>query len=661
MGDTQTAERTALATAMMQQSFLLVLSTWTIERLANLLRSAGRAPFTHVIVERPEHDRVYHYLYSKKEVLDFIQRNPPEYILHQAFDLHEHTSVPEVQGEADVSEVPAGRAVVMSDEHAVGFFDDTTQPPLKMVSERALSQSSPAPAAAAAAGTGTGAVARPFSAFPALKAPDEAAPKDSIDVLVGFSSKPDAKVQGGGAINIPDADRGRDCLILLTGDGITLDPPQVYVPLRENALTSVSGIIDAHATSVIIRALYVYRDQVIGSVRRDVAVTGAVIDVTAEEAVAQAEATSARADPCRIQLPDAEKAVDITVSITSKQDGSLEWKLLAPAYPYPLGAIPAKPAPPNTQEFAADIMRDLKTQAFGGPLARSILESKGLDITAYIPDQFFEVLEAVHAAIKRPPTLLLLTNETYVPWELAYLHTPLDRAAPPFLAAQTVMGRWVEEPHVMLPPTVGLNITRFTAVASEYGRESGSGQRKLVMALAEQKALEAKWQTVNLEAKVDEIRTLVSGTAIPGHLVHFAIHGYSDPAANNQTLILADGSQIPASAMTGAYRCGGTPRFSFVFLNACQVGAPGRSLGHAGGFPGELVRRGTMGFIAPLWDVHDQDAHDAALAFYDDVFTHGRKVGEALLERRRKYADKSATPLAYIYYGHPALRLQRAP
>ncbi len=644
-------ERTAPASAVMQQSFLLVLSNWTIEQLDRFLRAAGRARYTHVVIERPEPGIRYHYLYTSEEVFKLIQRNTPETRLHQAFDLHEHTSSSEVDGAADVSEIPTGRVVVMSVDNVVGFFDDTAPAAAGGAAERAVPQN---PAA-----TGAPPV-HPFSAFPALRAPDEADLEEEIEIFVGFSSRPDPKVKGGAsAIEISDPDRGKDVLVLLTGDGVALDPAQVYVPLRENALVSVSGTIDPHATSAIIRALFVYRDQVIGSVRRDVAVKGAIIDLSEEEAAAGATAATARADPCRIKLPDTERAVDITVSIISKQDGDLEWKLIAPAYPHPLGAIAPKPAPPGTREFAADIMKDLRSQGFGGPLARNILESKGQDIAAYIPDKFFEVLETVHAAIKRPPTLLLLTNETYVPWELAYLHTPLDPSAPPFLAAQTVMGRWVEEPHVMLPPVVHMNVARFTAVASEYGRDSNSGQRKLVKALAEQKALESKWQTINLEAILDEMRPLVSGTVIPGHLVHFAIHGYSDPNANNQTLILADGSQIPASAMTGAYRCGGTPRFSFVFLNACQVGAPGRSLGHAGGFPGELVRRGTMGFIAPLWDVHDDDAHDAALAFYDDVFANGKKVGEALLERRRKYEDKSATPLAYIYYGHPALRLQR--
>ena len=73
-----------------------------------------------------------------------------------------------------------------------------------------------------------------------------------------------------------------------------------------------------------------------------------------------------------------------------------------------------------------------------------------------------------------------------------------------------------------------------------------------------------------------------------------------------------------------------------------------------------LVRGGTVGFIAPLWDVHDDVARAAAEAFYQETFKTGSSVGAALQARRKTYDNDSTTPLAYIYYGHPALRLNRA-
>jgi CHAT domain-containing protein len=118
---------------------------------------------------------------------------------------------------------------------------------------------------------------------------------------------------------------------------------------------------------------------------------------------------------------------------------------------------------------------------------------------------------------------------------------------------------------------------------------------------------------------------------------------------------------VSALTVIGAYRCGQTPRFSFVFMNACQVGIPGEVLGEVGGFPGELVRGGAYGVIAPLWDVHDDVAQDCAMAFYKAVFKEGKSVAEALRETRATYkSDSSTTPVAYVFYGHPSLKLRKA-
>jgi CHAT domain-containing protein len=176
--------------------------------------------------------------------------------------------------------------------------------------------------------------------------------------------------------------------------------------------------------------------------------------------------------------------------------------------------------------------------------------------------------------------------------------------------------------------------------------------------MAERELLAKDWKAIPLEAKKAEVTSILTGVKVPGHLVHFAVHGISDPAANHQAILLADNSEIRASALTGSFNCGEVPRFSFVMLNACQVGTAGASLGQAAGFPGTLVRRGVLGFIAPLWEVDDKLAFEFAAAFYREAFTEGKPIGTVLHERRAVYDRAgSTTPVAYIYYGHPALRL----
>jgi CHAT domain-containing protein len=294
---------------------------------------------------------------------------------------------------------------------------------------------------------------------------------------------------------------------------------------------------------------------------------------------------------------------------------------------------------------------------FRGPFGRNVLETVGRDVAALIPPLFFEILANVHAALGRTPTLLWLTDEAYVPWELATLAAPLDPGAPAFLAAQTRMGRWLDDEQVMLPPPHAVDVQRVSVVASKYGL--AAGQRELTQAIAEREKLCKEWDGQPFEATADDLVTLATGAKLAGHLVHFAVHGFSDPMANAQSLLLADKSELPASALVGAHRCGEKPRFAFVFLNACQVGTPGRSLGQAGGFPGALLRGGANGVIAPLWDVDDTLAFETAEDFYESVFRKGNGVADALQERRCRYAGDATTPLAYIYYGHPALALRR--
>jgi hypothetical protein len=302
------------------------------------------------------------------------------------------------------------------------------------------------------------------------------------------------------------------------------------------------------------------------------------------------------------------------------------------------------------------LLRELRTQAYAGDFAANVLLSKGQEITGLMPKGLFETIERVHAAVARPPTLLLITNESYVPWELAWLANPLDPKLPPFLAAQTCMGRWLEDESVDLPPAVTVDVRRATAVAARYDPRQ-TGLRELKESLAEREAL-GKLKFIPLEARLDDLRAVVSGAVAPGHLIHFAVHGLSAPNENSQTLLLADGHQLSASALSGAYRRGDVPRFVFVFLNACQVGTAGTSFGQAAGFPATLVRRGVLGFVAPLWDVDDALARAFAERFYKDTLTGAETVGAVLRAGRAAYRpDQSTTPLAYIYYGHPALRL----
>jgi hypothetical protein len=141
-----------------------------------------------------------------------------------------------------------------------------------------------------------------------------------------------------------------------------------------------------------------------------------------------------------------------------------------------------------------------------------------------------------------------------------------------------------------------------------------------------------------------------------GHLGHIALHGFSDAQADTQGLILGDGSLLTPNRLAGEFHPGGTPRFEVLFLNACQVGTAGERLGRIEGFPGALLSGGAAAFIGPLWEVEDSVARCVAQEFYTCVLDRGEEVGEAL-RHLRSSSGSSITPWAYLFYGHPRLRL----
>ena len=619
---------------LMEETFVLLPARWSAEQAVRFLDGQS---WTHIVIRREEPERIYHYLYSRHEVQAAFDGANPDSTLFVVFDLHEYTSTEERDPRSEAETAP-DRVVLLEDGAVVGFFDAKRLPKavalgasVRGVREEALE--------------GQGQERKPFEAYPALSMPETAPVETELDIFVGFREQADPRLTEGGRMVIPNPDPSKSCLVVLVGDGVRLDRESDSLPLRKNAQVRFSGWLLAGVTQASVKVLYFYESQLIGTAKRGIKAEGTAVPAEPEPA-----------NPCRVEMPAPEARVDVTVSLTYLQDGKMEWRFTAPSVDSRIFTHRSRESLPESRQFAADLLRDLKTQGHRGVMARNILETIGQEIAAFVPPELFKLLRDAHAALQRTPTLLLLTNEVFVPWELAYMNQPLDPAAPPFLAAQTQMGRWIEDSNVMLPPAVTVEVKRITAVASPYGL--AAGLRELKEALAEQRTLVEKWRAVQLKAVKADMEAMVSGAKIPGHLVHFAVHGFSDPNVNNQALLLADKTQLPATALTGAYSCGETPRFSFVFLNACQVGSPGRTLGHAGGFPGILVRRGALGFIAPLWEVDDDLARAHAETFYSETLERKQPVGAVLHAQRAEYKDGSTTPMAYIYYGHPALRLQ---
>jgi CHAT domain-containing protein len=203
-----------------------------------------------------------------------------------------------------------------------------------------------------------------------------------------------------------------------------------------------------------------------------------------------------------------------------------------------------------------------------------------------------------------------------------------------------------------------------------------SGLRSLPEAQAEATQLTATYDAVPLAATTQSLRALLAARlehkfqVIGGaEAVHFAGHGEFDPSRpDSSVLFLSDGKPLSSLLFRSAKY--GDDLQPLLFLNACMVGVGGELLGDMGGFPGNCLRGGFGGLLGALWEVDDAVARDVALEFWRRALptTAGgapEPVGAILRDLRSKY-DPNGTPapvatyLAYVYYGHPRLTLQRA-
>lgn len=484
------------------------------------------------------------------------------------------------------------------------------------------------------------AAAKTFQAYPALDAPASVAPQARFTVTAGFRAEPDPDQPAAAPIKLEDVPPEARFTVMLITDGARVVDGEPARPLAVDAGAAVAFECEAlpGVSQARVSAHFVYNAQVVGLATRRIL-------VGADAPLAQTRASA----PSRLNLGAAAAAgVDLQVTLTRSRSrpGFLQWTILAPNPPLRLGPILTELE--DARGFAAGLIGDLRTQGFAGRFAFQILANRGQDIADSMPVQFFEALRAVFTALGRPPTLLFATDETYVPWELAVLEEPLDPDAPPFLMAQTRMGRWLLHEKVGFPPPTEITVTRLTALA-------------LSAEAAEPARLQAAYAAQRLDATQANLQALVFGEHQPGHLVHFAGPGPRPAEADDQALVLADGRRVIPAALAGRYRPGETPAFTFVFLNACQVGTAGSSLGQAAGFPGDLIRGGAQGFLAPLWEVEADGAAQFALDFYNRTLQAGETTAAALWGQRQACPPEGpTTPLAYIFYGHPNLRLRPA-
>jgi hypothetical protein len=505
----------------------------------------------------------------------------------------------------------------------------------------------------------------PRSAYALLKCEDAVIASVEFTLSVGLAKDLDPEISGAQKLERPSSSVGPYTLqIQITADGFHLKAGELwrnelpvtaaepYPSLTLHLIPEMQPKKTVWARTIT--AVYSIDGHTIGVATRSVAI------VQSEEHLRNAPHET-QDSSATFSIPTDAIPPDLTVTITrGKSSGRLLWTLDTP---WKEVQIPADPLVADVGEYeegpkgyARQLIDSVNIHEGKATLYKHLL-GRGLEVGDVVPTEFWEVLRSVaQKSSHKVPTILILSVEPYVPWELAVLRPPLDPNFPPFLGAQAIVGRWVlAKRGPKLPPPHEQRVKTIAVVSGKYDRLPG--WRRLEQAEDEADEIQRKWTAVPVPAETVPVLKCIDGDP-PGDLLHFAMHGIYDPNSTLHGLVLVDGQPLDPTTVKGS-TLSHTP---FVFLNACQVGMGNTVLGDYSGMAAAFLYAGASGVVAPLWSVKDTIAHQIALRFYDETF-QGTSPAEFLRLERSQFTDSpevvSATCLAYQFFGHPEMRLTR--
>lgn len=500
----------------------------------------------------------------------------------------------------------------------------------------------------------------PRSAYARLDAPPATHAGEPMEVVIGISAKPTPGVVGGEMHRPPTSVGSYVLSVEVVADGFTIGSGENWrnnlSVTAENPYPSFNLHLAANAQETdvearSIQAIYAVEGQTIGLAVRPVAVLKDQSVVT--------NVSSSETQPVNISIPSDQQAPDMTIRILIPQEdkpGSLHVSIDTPfsGISLPEGSFNVEIGQ-DAATYAANLVKQVGARE-GQPGLYEFLLGTGKEIAAQLPQAFWDSFAQVAAKTAgRPPAILILTQEPYIPWELAVLDELLDESIPPFLAAQANVGRWIlADRGPKLPPPSLLEVRNCAVVKGAY---SGPDGQRLLEAEEEGRILEETYQASPVNADMREVLDCLKGIP-PAEVLHFAVHGRYDPGEIESGLALVDGTVLAAQQI----RSRTLEASPLVFLNACQVGSADEVLGDYSGIAAAFLYAGASGVVAPLWSVQDVLAKDIALRFYQRAF-EGRLPAEVFREERGAFLDSpdttSAAYLAYQFYGHPALKIDR--
>ncbi|OLR92559.1 hypothetical protein BJP25_21105 [Actinokineospora bangkokensis] len=508
------------------------------------------------------------------------------------------------------------------------------------------------------------------TAWPLLSAPATVAEGAEFDVEVGLRVDRDPEVGGTGALRLPDRDVVLELVLVYDPAGVepvgwsnpvalaaTGTNPHPRTLLRMRALGG-PGLQDRREIGVSFHVGGTLR----GYASRTVVIGGDGGAVLVEPV------TSGRVDLGHLLSGDSPDLVVVVERGADVRGQTLVWTARSPL---PGLRVDAGPYRCGIGDDPAGLARRTRLRMSAAVDARdavTTLVGLGRDIGDKVPVPIADAVRAVIAhRAPRPPSVLLVSAEPHVPWELAVLDAP-EPGHSPFLGARTALGRWVLDTRRPPPrPAARARADTHAVISARY--EGVPGWSRLPSAEVEAARVAASYPPCE---HVPPLHTVVLNFLEQGprvDVLHFALHGQCDPDNAQDGLVLLAQSPLAPDRMVPRFlnpeqvsglSLRGSP---FVFLNACQVGSGGELLGDYSGLARAFLAAGACAVVAPLWNIDDIAAGEVAHTFYTAVYT-GKAVAEVLRALRSAVHPRTrdgapATTLAYQFFGHPNLVLRR--
>lgn len=334
---------------------------------------------------------------------------------------------------------------------------------------------------------------------------------------------------------------------------------------------------------------------------------------------------------------------------------SLRFELASPDQPRRgIGAVTLKGDPDRIMEH---LYRELGLLASDCTSESRDLERKlqslGKNLWAELIPAELDALYQQEREQWRGETLLLLSDEPWIPWELMWPWGMTWEDQAPWCSTLGLT-RWLR-PDARYRSTPGPE----TELCIQSAAVVTPGDSRLQQARKEQAWL-LQWlhargvQDVSPAPRRREVLEFLENGGFDWF--HATAHGvfragHPDLEAR---LVLEGGEAITPLDIVGQKLVGHlNERRPGFFLNACSLARLGWGPSRLSGWASTLVRSGAGAVISALWPVKDESASHFAACLYHEL-SHGWPLAEATRRARtRVHIDGDPSWLAYAVYGHP--------